>query len=325
MVLNLSRYDDVILKEGSFIDIPKISSSELSLWGGRAITGASPTSPSANLSQFAGELLADGLPAWIGVSTLNNRAQAFRSLGGEYLNVEFGWRPFVSDINKLVSSLMTASKQLSQYKRDSGRVVRRRFSFPTDIVTTESSVNHQYGITPVFGFGDVLAPHTGGEPISVSDRVATRYWFSGAFTYHLDVGDDLLNRLSKYEQLGNKLLGTRITPATLWELAPWSWLVDWRATIGTSLSVASAFQEDGLVMKYGYLMRHTVAERTVSARVFGKTEEYKLTVTNAYRTERKERVAATPFGFGLSTDDFTVRQWAILAALGFTRAPRSLR
>jgi hypothetical protein len=35
--------------------------------------------------------------------------------------------------------------------------------------------------------------------------------------------------------------------------------------------------------------------------------------------ERKERIKATPFGFGLVDSDFTNRQWAILAALGITR------
>jgi hypothetical protein len=41
--------------------------------------------------------------------------------------------------------------------------------------------------------------------------------------------------------------------------------------------------------------------------------------------EQKRRIKSTPFGFGLSPGSFTARQWSILAALGMTRGPRSLR
>jgi len=38
----------------------------------------------------------------------------------------------------------------------------------------------------------------------------------------------------------------------------------------------------------------------------------------------KKRVKATPYGFGLDTDAFTPRQWAILGSLGISRGSRLL-
>lgn len=325
MVLTMQPGWDT-MNQGKFIEVPKMTSSEIIQYGQRAIANCYPTAPTASLSVLLGELLSDGLPSLVGLASLREDVKLYRSLGAEYLNVEFGWKPFVKDLQKLGSALQNASRILSQYQRDSGRIVRRRFSFPTEIRTTESSWTAPYGHIPVYGFSEVLAPTLKGKPGLITDRISQRYWFSGAFTYYLDIGDNLVSKLREYEQLGNKLLGSRITPDVLWELAPWSWLIDWKATIGTSVQVGSAFQNDGLVMKYGYLMRHTVAERTVSADVFdARTELRKLTVTNTYRTVRKERVKATPYGFGLSPDDFSIRQWAILAALGLTKAPKSLR
>lgn len=39
---------------------------------------------------------------------------------------------------------------------------------------------------------------------------------------------------------------------------------------------------------------------------------------------RKVRRAASPYGFGLNAEAFSPKQWAILAALGLTRAPGRL-
>jgi len=41
--------------------------------------------------------------------------------------------------------------------------------------------------------------------------------------------------------------------------------------------------------------------------------------------EKKTRVRASPYGFGLSLDGLSDKQWSILGALGLTKAPRSLR
>jgi hypothetical protein len=135
-----------------------------------------------------------------------------------------------------------------------------------------------------------------------------------------------LNELERFEQLGNKLLGTRLTPDVLWNLAPWSWLVDWFTTIGSSLSNVVSFQNDGLVMPYGYAMRRvritTVASTTLAFKE--NPEKELLTFRNTYMVDQKERVRATPYGFGLDLGSLNPRQWAILASLGLTRAPQRL-
>jgi hypothetical protein len=135
----------------------------------------------------------------------------------------------------------------------------------------------------------------------------------------------LWSRIEGYEQLSNKLLGTRVNPEVVWNLTPWSWVVDWFVDLGQIMSNASRLSEDGLVLRYGYLMSHTVDEdlRTaVNARFSGGDIS---PVTTIARRETKERVKATPFGFGLNTLDFTAKQWAILYALGLTKGDRRLR
>ncbi len=77
-------------------------------------------------------------------------------------------------------------------------------------------------------------------------------------------------------------------------------------------------------MPYGYVMEHTVQttviESTggwyvVSPGKFQRMPDIKFVVVD----ETKQRLRATPYGFGLSWDGFSPEQLAILASLGITR------
>lgn len=294
--------------------ISPLDANGIKLYGSRALNATYPTKPGANLATMLGELKRDGVPALIGSDFLRHRTRS--ALAGEYLNIEFGWKPLVSDLQALLRTVVNSTAILEQFRRDSGRIVRRRFSFPAES-STVGSVSF-----PGSNYYGVVDDSGSARDYSYTDTVNTRIWYSGAYSYYLDVGDNLISKARMYEQMANRLLGTRLTPDVLWELTPWSWLVDWFATVGQSLSNASALSVDGLVIRYGYLMRHTVSVRTVhGAYKFSQLAD-PVSVSSSYRSERKERYRSTPFGFGLTVAGFTPRQWAILGALGMTRAPR---
>lgn len=306
--------------------ITPLTSSEIGYLGSQAINRTIPTHPSTGLATIVGELK-EGLPSLIGAAFLRDKADFFRSLGGEYLNIEFGWKPFINDILSIIDSVNTASKQLTQYQRDSGRNVRRAFQF-MPVISNQMIIQDAapYLGQPFWHTTQGNYFSTVGK-YSLNRYVNQRTWFKGAYTYHVEAGKSDLDRLVHFEQMANRLLGTRITPEVLWELTPWSWLVDWVSNVGHVVSNYSAFQADGLVLRYGYLMRHTVVQdtHTNTGTVTAKNGHNLGTVTMTLRTERKERVRATPYGFGLNPNLFTDRQWAILAALGMTKSPRSLR
>lgn len=91
--------------------------------------------------------------------------------------------------------------------------------------------------------------------------------------------------------------------------------------MGDVMNNISLFTNDGLVMRYGYVMEHRRVEnhyRLYGIRLAGMQEDLRL--EQKFGRETKARVRASPFGFGLSFDGFTPRQMAILAALGITRA-----
>ena len=114
------------------------------------------------------------------------------------------------------------------------------------------------------------------------------------------------------------LLGIELTPEVLWNLTPWSWAADWFANMGDVLSNVSDFANDGLVMHYGYMMETSHVTHTYDLHGHGLNGvESPLTLT--FENIQKQRIKASPFGFGLTWESFTPRQLAILAALGISR------
>lgn len=285
------------------------------------LKAATPTRSEAGVNVALAELFHDGMPSF-SLSLLKSRTHTLKSAGQDYLNIEFGWKPLVSDITKTIRALKKASAVIRQFERDSGRVVRRRFALPAITSTSERSLDPysaNYG-APLENYG---LTRRGSIQLVSSTEVSN--WFSGTFTYYVATDSSVLAKLERFEQLGNKLLGTRLTPDVLWELMPWSWLIDWFTSVGDSLANAVAFQNDGLVMPYGYMMRRTRITTVASCTLVSKAiPGFEVPFSNTFTVDQKERVRATPYGFGLSLDALSIRQWAILTALGLTRAPSRL-
>jgi hypothetical protein len=311
---------------------PSIPTIDLNYYGTKAIKATIPTNPIAGLATFTGEL--HQFPQIYGAALLKEKLNMFNALGKEYLNVQFGWAPFVSDLIKAGQSLANASASIRQLLRDSGRDVRRQYEF--DPITETGAVTNVTGssasIIPssmASGNYDPLFVNGGRSSPSKIERqviLKRKIWFSGKYTYFLPTDmNNVLDRLVVYEALFNKLLGTRITPSVLYNLTPWTWLADWFANIGDIVSNASSLQEDNLVLRYGYLMCESTQDVIYTAYGFKFTNYDPGPLVTSFRQTRKERIRATPFGFGLNPASFDARQWAILGALALTKTPTSLK
>lgn len=295
-------------------------------YGTLAIRNTKPTNPAANLSNLLGESIRElpsaiaDLPKWA------ERMGSTRGAGSHYLALEFGWKPFVKEIVTILETMLDSQKTIRQYYRDSGpdKQVRRGFTFPTittDPVSTTMSMASG-------GFRDNTFSSSGKYLVSngtrtMIDSTETNIYFKGSYQYYVEQGKDLWSQAVGYEQLANKLLGTRITPSLLWELAPWSWLSDWNNNLGALLSNATSFQQDGLVLKYGYLMVHQ--RRTVRYVLRGNRYRNGIydpgAITQTFVSETKERIRANPYGFDLNPSAYTEWQWSILIGLGLARGP----
>jgi len=293
--------------------------------GADAVSKCKPTNSVSDLASFLGEFYKDGIPKLVGASLWQDRSRKYLELrrgankgSDEYLNVAFGWLPFLSDISNTRNAILNAEKILSQYERDAGKQVRRQFHFPSQtIVHTETVRSH---VKP-FGFfhSDVSAGLPYGDVVR-TDEIVRNVWFKGAFTYHLPTGYSSRNQMIRAAAQSDRLFGIAPTPEVIWNLTPWSWAIDWFSNLGNVISNISDMITDGLVMRYGYIMEHTVSKSTYTFAPEGSSESDGGGVSPlTFVTETKKRRQANPFGFGLNWDGLTPRQLAIAAALGIRK------
>lgn len=308
---------------------PAVPSFDSTYYGTQAVNRTVPVKPVSDMANALGELrTVGGIPKVMGtILNLQSRASFARSAGKEYLNAVFGWTPLVKDIESIGNAVLQSTKIVEQYLADSGKAVRRKYVFEPiysnisqkqDVVTTNVLAGFSSNDSQLF-----TGPGADGRLAQVVNH-DRQIWFSGQYTYYLPDGVDPLDRMKLYASLARKLVGARLSPEVLWELQPWSWLVDWIFNIGQILENIESFQTDGLVMRYGYLMctdivtLDQVAHRHGLMHMFGP-------ISRRMKVIRKQRIRATPYGFGLDPASWTPERWAILAALGLTKTPTSLR
>jgi hypothetical protein len=313
-------------------DFPAVPAFDSSWYGTNAINRTVPVKPISDMANALGELrTVGGIPKVMGtILNFQSRTAFARSAGREYLNSVFGWAPLVRDIESIARAVIGSNDTVQQYLADSGKGIRRKYSFPE--IHTNLSTSITAGVTTsaaCFGLGSndtQINSNLGlnGRLWQVTNH-DRKIWFSGQYTYYLPDGIDPASKMKVYAALARKLVGARLSPEVLWELQPWSWLVDWVFNIGQILENIESFQTDGLVLRYGYLMCTDIVTTTTTA-VYSNGVLNRLgPISKTSRVTRKQRIRATPYGFGLDPTSWTPERWAILAALGLTKTPTSLR
>lgn len=245
-----------------------------------------------------------------------------RNTAKAWVSYSFSWKPFVSDLFKLFQLIKDAQKRLTQLKRDNGRWIRRRGSYPSSSVlesyhpyTNLAPAIYPGGLTQCANrsaFPDV--PGKWGDTwYTLKEESIT--WFAGAFRFWVpslesdDALSDIMNVMRAY--------GLMISPKLVWDLTPWSWLLDWFANIGDIIDNLQSQMFDNLVAQYAYIMRRTTltnSNDSIAVYLDGP-ETYSWT----QKVEAKSRMGASPFGFGVDMSSITPRQVSILGALGLSR------
>jgi len=304
----------------------------LAAMGTKAIANCAPTQPTVNLAASLLELVHDGLPKLVGkefwesntrrASSLRNNAKVGSS---EWLNYQFGQVPLMSDIFSFMETVWRLDELINQFLRDNGKVVRRKWSFPPEFSVVETVVDaNAFPRGPDNVPGLFLFNELPSTQLVRRRETMVRRWFSGAFVYHLPwtVFRDLYyTHESNWQEL-RQMFGLDLTLDTIWQVTPWSWLVDWFTNAGDVLSNASTWEANGLVMKYGYIMEHSFVRDTytyvgpIHIDVDGVVPRPPdVVVTN----ETKKRLKASPFGFGLTFEGLSLKQKSILTALSLGR------
>lgn len=291
--------------------------------GATAIHLSAPTNPNANLGTTLAESVREGVPSLPGIQGWKRRTEVARAAASEFLNAEFGWLPLVHEVKQTAKTVRDSRTILSQFSRDSGRSVRREFSFPAESSVSTRILGEFQPASQPFGADGwpsfFRSTGNGYGPLVLTQtiKVTSKRWFSGCFTYALPSQSDSWGGIHRNAAEADKLFGISITPDVLWELTPWSWAVDWFSNAGDVIANVNNFALQGLVMRYGYMMHENVIE---IVNTFQPSNQWHgLSFPSSRKIiSSKRRVEANPFGFGIGWQDLSPTQLAIAAAVGIT-------
>lgn len=307
--------------EGGFKPSPKPSSylpSTTEAWGDISSFGPTawnrfrPTRPKVSFGQAVVELR--DIPRMLKTSALEFREKYSgprhwsRRTANQWVNINFGWVPFLNDLCSFYKTTKKLNDHYQQLLRDNGRWVRRGGTVFTNADTELIIDDDVLGIWPT-----VQVIMSSGATRSYTLTQSQDVWFTALFKYYLPKNPDW-----RWAKSMLMLYGMVPSPALVWELTPWSWLADWVSNFGDVTEWLSSILLEDLCAKNAYVMGTTRNRVDCTCTALDGTGQ-KVSV-NAYALqERKMRVPATSFGFGLTRNDFTARQWSILGALGLSR------
>lgn len=303
---------DVIISGGptSPVGHPEPPSNlELNTQGATAIAHTVPTAPVFNGLASMAEVAKDGIPSIVGVQSWREQTNVARKAGGEYLNVEYGWLPLVSDMRNFARAVKRHHSILSDLKAGSGKWTRDGYSFPS-----QTTFEAQGGTCFIY-----MASDSGKSAVANCNLITyqeNRTWFKGAFSYVLPASDTQLGKAALYASYADKLLGVKPTPAAIWQATPWSWALDWFTNAGDVMTNISQLGQNGTVLEYGYMMSTCKTSYTINH----AAGIYNTAGSRTLLREYKKRYPANPYGFGVTNESLTAAQVAIVAALGLSHS-----
>jgi hypothetical protein len=257
---------------------------------------------------------------------------SIRASSKSHLAIQFGWLPLISSIRQFLALYQTVNARIEQLLRDDGKNVTRRRTY-VDPSKSRLSIVRSFGQSDNL-FGMPLAYPPINPPfmdtnfsVTTSVTATQRIWAVGTYMYNLPKGP---HDLAYINRLARRLADFRLTIGQVYDLVPWSWLVDWFSSVGDIIhSVDPGVGENGAYSQF-FLMgeRKTSIEVNVSflTRLAQSGDPYLLRLTCQHELKKKVRVPTGPFDFLPDDGQFLdPRQLTILGALGISKFPRVAR
>lgn len=228
----------------------------------------------------------------------NRRTRHVRNVARTNLQYSFGIAPLVGDLVKLINFQEQVARRVQEIERlRSPKGLRRTVSLGTN---SSSAVVSKYCQTNyAFYVADFAVATT--EEVRVHCR-----WKPTNSVLSL-AGPEEMRALAK-----RAVLGLTVDSSTLWELVPWSWLIDWGVGIGDYFKANRNIVPAELAGVH--VMRHTKTRYTTPGQGSGANTMTSILFNRESKTRSPSFVAPTahfPFLSG--------KQVGILASLAVTR------
>lgn len=262
---------------------------------------------------------------------------------GHYLNLQFGWVQFVQDLRFLLQRNAKIRKKMAWLRKQNGKPTKVSMkldngSDSTDIPRSTIPVSTVWPQNVATYIWDPYTTTSISNPV----RLDTKYniWFEAKWRFWIpELSPWAALNMRDHTRLEAELMGLSLDPAIIYKVIPWTWLVDWFSNVGSVLTNITRGAHHQVVAEYAYVMCEesydyitrgnvTIHNGVGSSSGGWKSPSIHLEPVTTVRYEFKQRVAANPYGFGITYASLSAYQWSILAALGLSRraqpyAPRS--
>lgn len=248
------------------------------------------------------------------------KPMAPKNIANQFLNQQFGWKPFLSDLQKLDRVINESAAMIEKISDRNGKWSRKRVTLEDYTKETVIGAGNGQSLSPIMSTGYFSGtPHWEVREIQKTHTYAVgKYYF---YNPHFD--RSLENNLDmwRHTMRAVTLLGARPSPSNVYKSIPWTWAIDWITNVGLWVENYSDFLVDSVACEYLYVMKsETRTRRYIQYLPFHSGV---LTLSFDRVTDTKQRqVGAGPYGFSLSWNDLTPRQLAIAGALGITRGSK---
>jgi hypothetical protein len=184
-----------------------------------------------------------------------------RNIPKEWLSYNFGWKQIYRDIVELVAAPERITRDINRLIERNGKPTTHRLKqkYLLDTVTTPSMsfAVHDMETNVVIGTQRVR-------------QVELRMMVNATFDFPTLAVPELR------QDLWNRKLGLRPTPTDIYNLIPWSWMVDWFTGLGNYIEAIDVINTDRSTFNYGFLtgiltskLTTTRTSETISTSSFG--------------------------------------------------------
>jgi len=161
-----------------------------------------------------------------------------RGAGNQYLNLKFGWESTLNAVRDLLLTPTYVAKRINFLLKRRGKATTYRSSRKfLDVVPSIPAVTfNSYDFEANISSGSI-------SRCEIELRVACNATF--------DFPDVKVPTIRN--ELWYELMGVKPTPSDVYELVPWSWLVDWFSGAGAYINLIDTMSRDPSLVNYGFI------------------------------------------------------------------------
>lgn len=247
--------------------------------------------------------------------------EVYSDISQGYLSWEFAIKPLIEDMLSLSKRHAWLEKRVKHIRRMNGktRFCSRELRNEEDTWDWAGTTNSQCW-TPVLSAYKYLLNDGADMPRSESVTRTRKVWIEGRFGFFYPV-----SKIVKWKERGmlDQEFGINLSAVgllrTLYQVTPWTWLIDWATSTGDILANMVAIHNYGAYSKYAYVMATETWTFESSQTLTAYNSSFEHEVLGKFEQVFKHRLAASPFGFGVDMSGLSPWQISILVALGLSR------